>query len=249
MHDIIILWSHPRSVSSAMERIMFERGDLTVFHEPFIYLYYLGDAKKVLKYFAPDPAHPTSYEDVRDMILAAGEKQPVFVKDMCYYLSDYIRGDDAFVNRVCNTFLIRDPAKSIPSYYRLDDEVTLEEIGLEAQYRHFERVAQVTGRPPLVLDADDVQANTESAMRVYCDALDLEFLPHALTWERTVPQAWQFVAGWHGDMEKTSGIGARESGRTKEAITLDSAPQLRHYYEHHLPFYRALREHRLDVPR
>ena len=41
-----MLWSHPRSVSSAMERIMLERGDLTNFHEPFIYLYYVGDGKK-----------------------------------------------------------------------------------------------------------------------------------------------------------------------------------------------------------
>jgi hypothetical protein len=29
------------------------------------------------------------------------------------------------------------------------------------------------------------------------------------------------------------------------AVTLDSAPQLRRYYEHHLPFYEKLRKHRL----
>jgi hypothetical protein len=232
-----------------MERIMLERGDLKVFHEPFIHLYYLGDAKKVLKYFEPEPTHPTSYRGIRDMILHASEKRPIFVKDMSYYVSDYIRRDPAFVGRVHNTFLIRNPEKSIPSYYRLDDEVTLEEIGLEAQYRHFEWVKQVTGKTPIVIDADDVQANTEAAMRVYSDALGLEFYPSALVSKKPMPSEWQFVAGWHSDMAKTSGIGEAETGRTKEAVSLDSAPHLRGYHEHHLPFYRALREHRLEVSR
>jgi hypothetical protein len=30
---------------------MLERGDLKVFHEPFIHLYYLGDAKKSIEVF------------------------------------------------------------------------------------------------------------------------------------------------------------------------------------------------------
>jgi hypothetical protein len=80
-HDIIFLWSHPRSVSSAMERIMLERGDMTTLHEPFIYLYYVHDRKKTLDYFDPDPDHPTSYHDIREMVLAAAEQGPVFVKD------------------------------------------------------------------------------------------------------------------------------------------------------------------------
>lgn len=40
-NQIIILLSHPRSLSTAFERIMRERGDMFVLHEPFTYLYYL----------------------------------------------------------------------------------------------------------------------------------------------------------------------------------------------------------------
>ena len=47
-HPLIFLWTHPRSVSSALERVMLQRGDLETLHEPFIYLYYLGDARKSL---------------------------------------------------------------------------------------------------------------------------------------------------------------------------------------------------------
>ena len=68
---------------------------------------------------------------------------------------------------VKNTFLIRTPEKSIPSYYRLDQELTSEEIGLETQYRHFELVRGVTGEVPVVIEADDLIKDTEATMRAY----------------------------------------------------------------------------------
>ena len=92
------------------------------------------DAKKELPHFERDPEHPTSYEDIKGAILDAADRKPVFVRDMCYYVADYVQGDHNFVRRTKNTFLIRTSEKSIPSYYRLDQDVTLEEIGLEAQH-------------------------------------------------------------------------------------------------------------------
>ncbi len=41
MNRIIALWCHPRSLSTAFERMVIERGDLEVIHEPFLYLYYV----------------------------------------------------------------------------------------------------------------------------------------------------------------------------------------------------------------
>ncbi len=242
MHEIVFLWAHPRSVSSAMERIMLERGDMKTFHEPFIYLYYVHDATKTLPYFAIDPDHPRSYEDIKQMLLAAAERGPVFVKDMCYYLSDYIMDDHAFVRRIRNTFLIRTPEKSIPSYYKLDPQLTSEEIGLEAEYRYFERVVELTDQTPIVIDAEDVQADTEATMRAYCSALGIEFIPESLHWDTAVPDAWQFVAGWHGDLSKTKGI----AKHAESATLMDDNPRLQQYCQHHLPFYLALREHRLS---
>ena len=90
MHDIYFLWSHPRSLSSALQRVMVERGDLQVLHEPFLYLYYIGDARRTLPHFDPEPDHPASYADIRAMILDTAQSGSVFVKDMCYYVVDYI---------------------------------------------------------------------------------------------------------------------------------------------------------------
>ena len=134
---------------------MLERGDLTTFHEPFLYLYYVHDAKKRLAYFDIDPAHPTSYGDIKQMILQAAETKPVFVKDMCYYVADYILEDQEFLRRIKSTYLIRDPKKSLISYYKLDPDLTSEEVGLESQYKQFCLTADLTGKTPIVVDAED----------------------------------------------------------------------------------------------
>jgi len=224
---------------------MLERGDMPTFHEPFLYLYYVHDAKKRLRHFEADPCHPTSYADIRRAILDAASERPVFVKDMCYYVADYIHDDAPFVRRVKNTFLIRDPAKSIPSYYRLDETVTSEEIGLDAQYRHFELARRLTGEAPVVIDADDLLSDTPGTMRAYCAAIGVDFLPEALSWDEPVPAEWRHVAGWHGDLSHSSGIAASDGTVRRAASGLDAAAHLREYYAHHLPFYRRLREHRL----
>lgn len=222
---------------------MLERGDMETFHEPFLYLYYVHDAKKRMPHHDIDSTRPTSYADIRSMVATAAQSRPVFVKDMCYYVSDYIHADEAFIRRIRSTFLIRDPARAIPSYYRLDPGVTLEEIGYEAQYRYFERVVEVTGEVPIVIDAVDLADDAPGTLRTYCQALGLVFIPEALQWDGELPAAWKDVGGWHGDL-----VGARGITKSKPSAGddgLDAAPHLREYYRHHVPFYEKMHEHRL----
>ena len=245
MQRLIFLWCHPRSLSSAVERSMLERGDMASLHEPFLYLYYVHDAKRRLPHHDIDRERPASYEDIRSMILDTARTRPVFVKDMCYYVGDYIHADEGFIRRMTSTFLIRDPERSIPSYYRLDPGVTLEEIGCEAQYRHFERVSEITGEIPVVIDAADLAEDAAGTLRAYCRALELPFMPQALEWDEKLPAAWQDLSWWHADLAGSRGIAkpARPAGSGRPG--LDAAPHLRDYYEHHLPFYRMMRAHRL----
>ena len=242
-HPVIYLWTHPRSVSSALERVMLERGDLYTFHEPFIYLYYLGDARKSLAYFDPDPSHPIDYAGIKSMILERARETPVFVKDMCYYVSPYITQDAALLDDAIHTYLIRDPARSIPSYYKLDPGVTSEEIGLETLYQHFEHVKAASGKTPVVVDAADLVSDPEGTVRAYCDAVGLPFIESSLTWDHdALPDAWAHVAGWHTDLAGSAGMGQVKPAKT----SLDDAPHLRELYAHHLPFYNALRQHALS---
>ena len=221
---------------------MLERGDLLTLHEPFLYLYYVHDARKRLPHLDVDSRRPTTYEGIRSMVLEVARARPVFVKDMCYYIVDHIHDDVDFIRRMTSTFLVRDPAQSIPSYYRLDPGVTLEEIGCEAQYRCFERFAEVTGRTPVVIDAADLAADPAGTLRAYCRALELPFIPEALEWDAELPQAWRDVSGWHTDLAGSTGI---VRPRSPDDTELDAEPHLRNFYEHHLPFYRKMRAHRL----
>ena len=84
---------------------------------------------------------------------------------MCYYVHDRIHDDVDFIRRMTSTFLIRNPERTIPSYFRLDPGVTLEEIGCEAQYRLFERVGGITGRTPIVIDAADLAEDPTGTLR------------------------------------------------------------------------------------
>ncbi len=242
MHDIVFLWSHPRSLSSAMERAMVERGDLRAFHEPFLYLYYLGDARRPLAHFTPDPAHPTSYTGIKRMLLEAAQGGPVFVKDMCYYVADYLAQDDEFVARVRNTFLIREPARAIASYLRLDPEVTREEVGLDSQWRVFEQVRRLCPGTPVVIDAEDLQRQPVATVAAYCAAIGLPFLPEALQWESALPADWGFVAGWHEALASSRGLG--RAGVTPPP-DLDAHPSLRPLLAYHQPYYERLRAFKL----
>ena len=133
MHPIIALWCHPRSRSTAMERVLIETEVFEVFHEPFSYYHYLEKEHRPFPNFHPEAHHPQTFDGIKDMILKAAETKPVFFKDMSYYVSDRFNSDESFFKRIKNTFLVRDPAAAFLSYLKLDDEFTVEEAGIEAQ--------------------------------------------------------------------------------------------------------------------
>ncbi len=244
-HPIIALWSHPRSMSTAFERIMRSRGDLDCLHEPFMYDYYINRSTREMPHFDAMDEHPKSYEAIRDMILARAEKGPVFFKDMSYYVMPHLLADDAFFARLTHSFLIRDPHASILSYAKLDPDMQLDEIGIEAQWRHAEAVMARTGRPPVVIRSEMVQANPESHMRRYWEAVGLGHRPEALHWNDPAPADWQQVQGWHGEVMASTAIrpiSADQQARTEAEFSRLAAaqPRFQTYLDHHLPFYVRL---------
>lgn len=244
-HPIIALWSHPRSMSTAFERVMRARGDLDCLHEPFMYDYYVNRACRVMPHFDVQPDHPRTYEAIRDHILARGERGPVFFKDMSYYVVPHILDDEPFLRRLTHTFLIRDPVASIVSYAKLDPEMTLDEIGLEAQWRHAERLRAMTGKPPIVVESERVRSDPAGQMRRYWQALGLSDKPDALEWEGEAPRDWQQVAAWHADAMRSKTIRPVTLAEQAEASTAFAAlvaekPHMKAFHDHHAGFHRQL---------
>jgi len=255
MNPIIFLWAHPRSMSTAIERIMRERGDFDCLHEPFLHYFYLERNRKELPHFNHEPDHPVSYEGTRDYILERAEAMPVFAKDMSYYIIPEILQDEEFCRRVRHCFLIRTPMHAILSYYRLDNAVSLQEIGIEQQWQHLQGLVSLGIDDSIVLEAEAVQQDPAGSMRLFWEALGLDFSASALSWDReSSPEDWRYVSGWHQQVLASRGISAlpvaevEARGREFEQ-QCQAAPQLANYLQHHLPYYQYLRERSLTVTR
>ena len=245
MHRIIALWCVPRSRSTAMERVFYEFKDFKILHEPFLYLYYLFEKHRALPHFDPDPGHPRSFKAIRDWIRGAAGTQPVLFKDMSYYVVDHLARERAFFLELTNTFLIRDPAETVLSFWKVDPDLTLPEIGLESVYRHAMFLAEATGERPIIVDAGDLLANPRGMLMAYCQAIGVPFKPEALAWDAKDPGEWQSVEAWHQDVKATRGI-VRTTDPAPDALAhLRENPKLCAYEAHHRTYYEKLLEYRL----
>lgn len=90
---------------------------------------------------------------------------------MCSHCAEQLKGDERFLDRLTNTFLIRDPPKAIASYYAMNSKVTADEIGLEQLALVFEQVTTLTGNRPIVVNADDLENDPDVTINAYCQAL------------------------------------------------------------------------------
>lgn len=232
-------------MSTAFERVMRERGDCRVFHEPFLGYYYSRRTERALPLHHNEREQmPDTYEAVRDELLAAGRSGPVFFKDMSYYVVPPILSDPEFSRRLVNVFLIRDPRRAIASYFKLDPQMTLPEIGLEAQWRHWCALAEIADTAPLIVCAEDIQRDPRGTMGAVWDRAGLDFVGGAFEWQSgEVPQDWERVAGWHGNVLASTGIAAA-TGDAADVFerAAAKAPHLREFLAHHAFYYDKLRE-------
>jgi len=239
LNTIITLWYVPRSLSTAFERMMMQRGDFKVFHEPF-YLFYLKERASTALGLKPDLNHPVDFPEILAMIRSAAFEAPVFFKDMpCCVIS---RADKDFLSIFENTFIIRDPAKTLVSYYRLDPNFTIIEAGYAEQRKMFERVMDITGKVPALVDAEDLVENPYGVVKGYCERVGIPFMPEALTWEAVLKPEWTHWEVWHLDV-------ARSTGFTKDMeaydISVHDVPRLSEMYELCMPHYEAIYQYRI----
>lgn len=239
-HPIVALWCHPRAMSTAFERLMRERGDMTVLHEPFMYDYYVHRRIKDFPHFEPEPDRPQSYDEIRAWVLDEAAKAPVFFKDMAYYVLHRLPDDPEFARRMTHAFLIRDPARAIPSFWKIDPDLTEEEVGFAAQEELRVRLAEILGEAPPVVRAEDVQKDPEGVVDKLWSRIGLPPAPHAFTWESGGVDDWEQVGGWHGRASATDGIQPprERTGVWEDAVA--EAPHLARLRERHQPAYERL---------
>jgi hypothetical protein len=236
----IAMWSGPRNLSTAMMYAFAARGDCAVWDEPF-YAAYLA---------ATGIDHP-----MRDAIIAAHDPDPARVAAACrgpgpqqqplfyqkHMTLHMIDGFDRQWMRACsNVFLIRHPARVVASYARKREGPTLDDIGFAQQAALFDEVAGWSGAPPIVIDSDDIRADSAAMLGKLCAGLGIAFAPGMLRWPpggHAADGVW--AAHWYGAVHRSTGFeGAEGPLPVLEGAYADLA-------ERALPFYERLHACRL----
>lgn len=204
LNRIIALWTHPRAVSTAMERTFRERSDSIVLHEPFFHAYYTGPKRLSRRFFSEDKRSETTYESVIEKITAPRQKAILFFKDMAFYLPNSMSED--FLDKVTHTFLIRRPQDGLVSYHKISPDFHLypEECGYFELEKLFNVVSQRNKRPPIVVDANDLCANPVGILTAYCHSLNISFSAPMLRWNQLPPPEWKEWGAWHTKAAQTT---------------------------------------------
>jgi len=203
----LALWTTPRSVSTAFERMMIERGDLTVLHEPFSEHYYYGPEKRSHRYDEVRP-HATP-SGIFAHLERAGRDRRVFLKDMASHVHALI--DPEFLARFEHSFLIRDPAWALPSLEAKWTDFSEEEAGY-APLGDLVDALVASGREPVIVDSYDLRTDPAGTIAAYCTTLGIPFLADALEWSPGMPASWEMWEEWHTDVAASEGFQPRAPG-------------------------------------
>jgi hypothetical protein len=229
--NLLFFWGPPRSLSTAFLRMMIERGDHEIIHEPFSSIVVQGHAtvgEQVV----------TSHDDLVALLAERAGDRRVFVKETTEY--DYLDHGGRRITEVgLHTFIIRHPRSVIPSHYAMNPNVTCAEIGYQHQVELAQRVCGGMPSRPVVVQAEDLIADPAATIADYCGHVGIPFIESALSWTPGDHQVWNRTSEWHRDAARSSGFG--QPRRVYEQ-TVDNTPLLAEYYRHHLPYYEFLRD-------
>ncbi|KAF8521108.1 P-loop containing nucleoside triphosphate hydrolase protein [Hysterangium stoloniferum] len=228
-----MLWSVPRSTSTAFERAFIERKDTEVLHEPFSEPFYYGPERLSGRYTeaqcSASDAKDVTFSDTLQLILqtqASSDGKLIVVKDMAYYV---VRPDklhtstsqinptvfsDAELKKFRHTFLIRTPAKTLPSYYRATisnchdfGEFDPSEAGFVELQALMAYTKHLLPKDRLILlDSADLIADPERALRAFCTGVGIEFEDTMLSWEAKHVSIFDKWKGWHDNAQSSTGF-------------------------------------------
>jgi hypothetical protein len=243
LSQILALWSTPRSRSTAFMFMMRQRGDFECFLEPFEGSAYSSEDRIFNRLGNAPPQADNNYATILRIMVEASDRMRLFIKDHAYYVEHI--ADPRFLNYFQHSFLIRDPAEALPSYFHKWPDLTYAETGYEAQLRLFEKVLNETGTVPPLIDAGDLVTDPLGISKAYCDAVGIPFIERALHWqppaENTENGPWDGGL-WHQYLSTSHGFKARDHNPYPQ---VHENPTMHEFYERCLPAYQQLYAQRL----
>ena len=220
-----------------------QRGDMKCFHEPFGEWWYKGDGA-LWPRLQPDSPRikGLTFASVWQKTLDCAKDQQVFCKDFPHYVEH--SWTDSFLEHFRHSFLIRDPAKIATSMYKHWPEFFLKETGIIEQRKLFDLIADKHGSAPPLIDSDDLLENPYGIVKAWCNALDIPFMPKALSWQPgdRAEASWYDGGSWHSNLRDSDGL----KPQPRKYIDISDAPhRIIEIYETVLPHYEHMHQHRL----
>ena len=181
----ICLWSGPRNISTALMYSFAQRPQCKVFDEP-LYAHYLSNISEEKK--ARHPLHQeilsimeNNGERVTDFMTGdfPDDISEVFFKNMAHHILDL---DLGFTKDVVNVILTRNPKDMLPSFDKVIEQPSLEDVGYKAHVDLIKEL-QKLGAPFVVVESRDILECPEKQLTRICDTAGIEFLPEMLYWE------------------------------------------------------------------
>jgi hypothetical protein len=249
----IILWTNPRSVSTAFARSIRELHSVKTLIDPYCSLYYYNgpgirspDSDPRRKLTNDTRLFDKEYKAIGDSFLAPYEDvDAVFIKDMAICVEgryeDYISGP---FSKFKHTFLIRHPKKSAISQYKVckEGDYPFSYPGVRQVHEMYKVVQQIDPNP-LVVDADDLLENPKEMMKLYCSATGLPFTEDMLKWEQEEIKECNWFPTyklWYGAAMSSTGF--RKPKLSSEEPLSNYPKIVEECVRDELPYYEALYE-------
>jgi Sulfotransferase domain len=178
-----------------------QRSDTNVVDEPF-YACYLSKTNANHPGKEEILATQSSDEEmVKRDLFQRHEKPILFIKNMAHHIEIL---DESFLSTCINIFLIRNPKQIIASYAEVIDNPNMRDIGIESEYRLFEKLKK---NNPIVIDSGLVLENPESILRQVCTRSGINFEMEMLHWPAgPKPYDGIWAPYWYSNVHRSTGF-------------------------------------------
>ncbi|XP_070580525.1 uncharacterized protein [Ptychodera flava] len=250
----VMIWAHPRSLSTVFELSLASRQETKVFHELYSIAYHFGDDRVYPNDEVTVPGY--TYKDVIETLESGFPGNDVILcKDIAFCLDGKY---DRLPKGYTHTFLIRDPRRSIVSLcktYRATDAPldTLPPTGGVKQLRDLHNyVTDTLNQESIIIDASDLADKPEKIIRKYCEAVEIPYCDSYLSWKPDNIDYWHAI--WkHAAIHDTCFGNAVKSTHFKPLpdkgnpfVITDLPPQAQLQVEAALPYYDELFQKRIQ---
>ncbi|HIK31775.1 MAG TPA: hypothetical protein IGS17_16260 [Oscillatoriales cyanobacterium M59_W2019_021] len=250
------MWSCPRSRSTLIARSFGQLEGGIVYDEPLYAPYLVQNGFDHPQREAVLASRETDYD--RAISLLVGDLPDGASFSFQKHISKHFRSNQEreWLKYLSHFFLIRHPQEIIHSYQKICDQVTEADIGFESLFDIFKTVESFLGKPPLVVDANDLVRNPRLYLERICLELGIPFSETMLSWDvglsgmedrshNPFPWLWTGelpMTNWYSQVNRTTGFVF-----PKETLKIELPPSLIPVCEACLPFYEKLSQYRLRI--